>query len=321
MERKLYSFLSRVMIAVVFLQSCNLLEPENDNHNTLNRVYDDPAFAEGLLITAYTQIPTNDYRFDDVATDDAVSNDRFNDYLRIATGEWSAGYNPQNLWDNCNRAILYINQFLGVVDSVPWKWTNPDIAALYIRKFKGESYALRGLFKYFLLRNHGGPAGGQLLGTPVYDEFLTSEAPFATPPADFQTFVNSANADFEKALTLLPTDYGNVGVAPTGFDGIDVDVYNEVFGDFALQRMSGRHVLAMRARLALLAASPAFNPNNDAAAWENAANAFADLLNDVGGVDGLDPNGHHFFLKAQVDDADITTGNRQDMQEDRKSVV
>src|SRR3546814_715853 len=105
MERKLYSFLSRVMIAVVFLQSCNLLEPENDNHNTLNRVYDDPAFAEGLLITAYTQIPTNDYRFDDVAIDDAVSNDRFNDYLRIATGEWSAGYNPQNLWDNCNSAI------------------------------------------------------------------------------------------------------------------------------------------------------------------------------------------------------------------------
>src|SRR3546814_15585390 len=87
MERKLYSVLSRVMIAVVFLQSCNLLEPENDNHNTLNRVYDDPAFAEGLLITAYTQIPTNDYRFDDVATDDADSNDRFNDYLRIARSE------------------------------------------------------------------------------------------------------------------------------------------------------------------------------------------------------------------------------------------
>lgn len=316
MKRKLYKFLSHVLIAALCLQSCSLLEPENDNHNTLKRVYDDPAFAEGLLLTAYTLIPTNDYAFDDVATDDAVSNDRFNSYLRMATGEWSASYDPQSLWNDCNRAILYINQFLSVVDSVPWKWTNPDIAALYIRKFKGESYALRGLFKYFLLRNHGGPAaGGQLLGTPVYDEFITSEAQFSAPRADFQTFFNSAIQDFETALTYLPADYGNVGTPPTGFEDVNVDNYNEVFGDFALQRMSGRHVLAMRARLALLAASPAFNLTNEVTLWENAANEFAGLLNDIGGVDGLDPNGHHFFLKAQVDEADITTGNRLDLQE------
>lgn len=316
MKTKLKKLLSLVIAAGLCLESCSLLEPENDNHNTLKRVYDDPAFAEGLLVTAYTLIPTNDYRFDDVATDDAVSNDRFNNYLRMATGEWSANFNPQNLWDNCNRAILYINQFLSVVDSVPWKWTNPDISALYRRKFRGESYALRGLFKYFLLQNHGGPNGnGQLLGTPVYDEFLTSEEQFAIPRADFQTFVNSANADFEAALTYLPLDYGNVGTPPAGFEDTNVDHYNEVFGDFSQQRMSGRHVLAMRARLALLTASPAFNPNNDRVAWENAANEFATLLNPIGGASGVDPTGHLFYLKAQVDEADITTGNRQDLQE------
>src|SRR5690606_21834837 len=36
---------------------------------------------------------------------------------------------------------------------------------------------------------------------------------------------------------------------------------------------------------------------------------------DIGGIEGIDPNGHHFYLKAQVDEADITTGNRLDLQE------
>src|SRR5690606_26503989 len=94
---------------VISISGCSVLEPENDNHSTIDRIYEDPAYAEGLLIRAYTLIPTNDYRFDEVATDDAVSNDKFNSYMRMATGEWSALYNPQNLWNNCNQAILYIN--------------------------------------------------------------------------------------------------------------------------------------------------------------------------------------------------------------------
>src|SRR5699024_7344343 len=130
--------------------ACELLVPENDNHSTIERVYEDPSFAEGLLIRAYTLIPTNDYRWDEVATDDAVTNDPINAYLRIGTGEWSNIYNPQNLWDNSNRAILYINHFLDVVDEVPFKWTDAQLNDLFVRRLKGEAYALRGLFKYFL---------------------------------------------------------------------------------------------------------------------------------------------------------------------------
>ncbi|MDD2938882.1 MAG: RagB/SusD family nutrient uptake outer membrane protein, partial [Proteiniphilum sp.] len=126
-----------------------MLEPENDNHSTFDRVFDDPNFAEGLLIRAYTFIPTNDYRFDEVATDDAVTNDRFSSFMRMATGEWSALNNPQDLWTNSNRAITYINEFLTIVNDVPWKWTDEELNDLYIRRLTGEAYALRGLFKYY----------------------------------------------------------------------------------------------------------------------------------------------------------------------------
>jgi len=303
-----------------FFTACEMLEPENDNHSTFDRVYEDPAYAEGLLIRAYTYIPTNSYRWDEVATDDAVTNEKTNSYMRIATGEWSALYNPQNLWDNCNRAILYINEFLDVVDDVPFKWTDLTLDGLYKRRLKGEAYALRGLFKYYLLRNHGGyGSDGELLGTPIYNAFLESQEDFATPRPSFTESLNSAYADFTEALKYLPLDYGNqsdIANLESIFSDIEeLDDYNTVFGDLMQQRISGRHVKAMKARLALLAASPAFNSNNDLSLWETTANSSAELLDDINGVDGLDPKGHIFYLKAQVDAADITSGDKKDLGE------
>ncbi len=313
---KRYNYLLLTAFALFMNPSCKMLEPEDDNHNTLERVYKDPTFAEGLLLTAYTVIPTNDYRYDEVATDDAVTNDRANSYLRIANGEWSPRFNPQDIWTSANRGILYINQFLSVVNEVPWKWSNPAVKDLYIRKFKGESYALRAMLKYFLLRNHGGVGdNGTLLGTPIYDQFVNDRESFESPRPTFEESMNSINADIAEALKYLPLDYGNVSALPAGFEGSDITDYNDVFGDYSQQRMSGRHALAIKARLALLAASPAFNLSNNAALWQNAATITGDLLTQIGGIDGIDPKGHQFYLKAQVDEADITTGNKLDNQE------
>ena len=315
---KIFSLL--LLVSLSLFSGCSLLEPENDNHSTFDRVYNEPAFAEGLLIRAYTYVPTNDYRWDEVATDDAVTNDRLSSFMRMATGEWSALYNPQNLWDNCNRGILYINQFLSIVNDINWKWTNPEQNVLFARRLTGEAYALRGLLKYYLLRNHGGiGSNGELLGTPIYNEFLKSEQQFALPRPGFTEGVNSAYADITESLKYLPIDYGNIAAManlPAGFPEVKtVDSYNTVFGDYSLQRISGRIAKAIRARIALLAASPAFNPNNDVNLWSNAANYNADLLKDINGVAGLDATGHIFYLKAQVDNALLTAGDKLDLPE------
>ncbi|MEL7588563.1 MAG: RagB/SusD family nutrient uptake outer membrane protein [Prolixibacteraceae bacterium] len=314
---RLSRLFSQLLALTILLPACeSLLEPEDDNHSTLDRVYEDPAYAEGLLIRAYAYIPTNDYRFDDVATDDAVTNVKSSNFLRMATGEWSSVYNPQNLWDDGNRAILYINNFLEYVEDVPWKWTNEELNDLYIRRLTGEAYALRGLFKYFLARNHGGiGSDGKLLGTPVYNEVVRTQEQFQTPRALFTDFLASAYADLDKSLEYLPLDYGNVAVLPEGFSDMELDNYNTVFGDYTQQRMSGRHAKAFKARLALLAASAAFNSDNNAGLWQTAANYTAELLNDIGGVSGLDPKGNQFYLKAQVDNADITGGDKKDIPE------
>lgn len=308
-----------LLIGAVF--SCKMLEPENDAHNTFDRVYNDPAFAEGLLLRAYTLIPTNSYTFDDVATDDAVTNDRVNNFMRMATGEWTARFNPQNMWDNANAAIMYINQFLTVVDVVPWKKTNPEVAQLYARRFKGESYALRALFKYYLLRNHGGvDAGGNLLGIPIYNQFLEDRDDFSLPRVSFAESVQSIYDDINEALKYTPMDFANISslsqLEGTPYSDVtSVQNYNDVFGEFPQQRITGRHVLALRSKVALLAASPAFNLQNDINLWVNAANSAATVLEGIGGLSGLHPKGHLFYLKEQVDEADITTGDRLDLGE------
>ena len=300
-------------VSVLILGGCEWgLNPENDNHSTFDRIYDDPAYAEGLLITAYTLIPTNSYRFDETATDDAVTNDLTNTYLYMAKGMWTAEYNPQDLWKNCNRGILYINEFLDVIDEVAWKPNDSELNSLFIRRLKGESYALRGILKYYLLRNHAGPGtSGEMLGIPIYDSFI-QPSDFAMPRASFTESAQSAYDDFEKALSLLPFDYGNKADLPDGFKELNgVDSYNFVMGDAVQQRISGRIVKAFKAKLAILEASPIFNVDNDLTLWTKAANLNAELL-DMG---KFDPKGNLFYLKAQIDAGNITANDQLDNNE------
>ena len=77
---------------------CNLFAPEDENNRGKEDMVNDPAFAEGLLLNAYVRLPNN-YSFNDVATDDAVTNDVNNNYLKMATGQWSAMMNPMNQWE------------------------------------------------------------------------------------------------------------------------------------------------------------------------------------------------------------------------------
>ena len=49
-----------VLLALVFA-GCKktLLSPLDDNHRTLENIYSDPYFAEGILMNAYSKLPTN----------------------------------------------------------------------------------------------------------------------------------------------------------------------------------------------------------------------------------------------------------------------
>jgi len=309
---KIGSFL--FLLSLLFGSCRKIMEPENDYHSTVDRIYNDPSFAEGLLLTAYIRLPTHSLNLSDVATDNAVTNSKTDQYHRMATGEWSSLYNPVDQWSNSNSAILYLNNFLNIVDTVSWKWTNSSINMMFARRFKGEAYALRALFEYDLLVTVGGVgSNGELLGIPLFNK-IGEIGDFNTPRSTFEESINQIYSDFGKALEFLDMgDYQDITDAsqlPPGFDGVNIADYNFVFGKQSAQRISGQIVKALRARVALLAASPAFSDGN-LGLWEKAANYAAEALKDINGVSGLDPVGNIFYDAARVDAINITANKDQ----------
>ncbi|GAA4442205.1 RagB/SusD family nutrient uptake outer membrane protein [Ravibacter arvi] len=301
------------------MSACGVLEPVDDNHATIDRVYENPSYAEGVLMAAYTRLPTNSLSFNEVATDDAVSNDKLNGYLRMATGQWSAIYNPVSQWENCIAAIQSINQFLGLVDEVNWKKSIPELQWMYTQRFKGEAYALRALFQYHLLVTTAGPgAGGQMLGIPVIDHFLDVNADFNIPRATFEQSVAQIYSDIDHSLEYLTmNDYRNItdaGQLPPGYEKVSVVNYNIIFGNELNQRINAKMAKALRARVALLEASPAFNTGNTAL-WQKAAGFAGESLSSIGGISGIDPAGHRFYLKPLVDAVNVSAGSPIDQKE------
>jgi len=292
------------LVLIVFFDSCKeMFEPENDNHATKDRLYSDPTFAEGILLAAYNRLPCNNMNFTDIATDDAVTNAKGHSYTRMALGEWSAIYNPMERWSSCNSSILNINDFLSVVDSVRWKPSNSVINELYRKRYKGEAYGLRALFQYNLLQSIGGyGADGTLLGIPLYREFMDKNDNFDVPRATFTESIEAIYNDIDTALSyLLVDEYKNVSQLPEGLDlQVDVSEFNQVFGIAANQRINGKFLKALKARVSLLVASPAFNENNDLQLWEKVAKYAGDVLKTVGGVSGLDPEGNIYYKEAFV---------------------
>ena len=277
--------LALLVVGIVFASCKKNLTPEDDNHRTLEDIYADAGYAEGILINAYTRLPTNGYSFNEVATDDAVTNDKFSPLLNMATGSWSAVNNPVEQWNNSYSAIMYINLFLREVDSVNWApMSGKTVRLLYSDRLKGEAYGLRALFMFHLLQTHAGyGTSGELLGVPIINEALEPNSDFSRPRNTFDQCMQQIYADLAESEKYLPLDYLYPGITnasqlPPKYSGIAIADYNRVFGAFGRQRISGRILKAIKAKAALLAASPAYNPQSTQSKWEAAANYAGQVL-------------------------------------------
>ncbi|WP_192085446.1 RagB/SusD family nutrient uptake outer membrane protein [Algoriphagus sp. Y33] len=283
---------------VLMLSGCqDLIDPAIENIQGREDMLERPRLAQGLLINAYLRIPTNGWNFSELATDDAVSNEPSNAFLNMASGQWASNNNPVNQWTGAQSAIQYLNVLLEDVDSVNFA-VDPIVNQMFIDRLKGESYGLRALFMYYLLQAHGGMSDGQLLGVPILTESQNVESEFNLPRNTFEECMNQLYSDADQALSLLPLDYGNItdaSLIPSEYGGAETGQYNRVFGDDAFQLVSGRIVRAVMSQAALLAASPAFNPTGDLEKWKKAAEDAAFILNTIGGVSGLAPNGVTWF--------------------------
>jgi starch-binding outer membrane protein, SusD/RagB family len=300
MKTKLIILLASVLI---FTGCDNLLSPADENNRGLDAIYDDAAFAEGLLLNGYIRLPSGGYSFNDVATDDAVSNNFDNGYLLMATGKWSAMNNPMDQWTGAFAAIQYLNLILAETDKVEWATTGEYTKEMFNDRTKGEAYGLRALFMYYLLQAHAGwSANGELLGVPILTEPLDGQSDFTKPRNTFNECIQQINKDLDLAESYLPLDFEDVTDSsavqiPAKYVGkTTTSDYNRVFGAYNRQRLTSRIVKGIRAQVSLLAASPAFNQGSSVT-WADAANAAGEVLNLNGGISGMANNGGYWYAK------------------------
>jgi len=298
MKKKLILFLASVLV----LSGCSdLLSPADQNNSTLDRIYNDAAFAEGLLLNGYVKLPSGNYSFNDVATDDAVTNVKTNSYLQMATGSWSAINNPMDQWTNSYTVIQYLNLLLAHSDSVHWATTGQYVKQMFNDRMKGEAYGLRALYMYYMLEAHGGwSSDGKLLGVPILTAPQDGSSNFKLPRNTFDECVQRIDSDLILAESYLPLDFEDISTTdqiPAKYAGkTNVSDYNRVFGAFNRERLTSRIVKGIRAQVSLMAASPAFSQGTTIT-WVDAADNAAAVLDLIGGVSGLAGNGGYWYAQ------------------------
>ena len=236
----------------------------------------------------------------DVATDDAVTNLKTSAYLNMATGTWASDNNPMSQWDNCKDGIQYVNLFFTIVEDVKWAPSAISKQKMFVDRLKGEAFGLRAIFYYYLLQAHGGYADdGKLYGVPLLTTPEDGSSDFNQPRATFEDCVKQCFADCDSAIALLPVDYVDVSsneeIPAKYLDlGAQMTGYNLVFGSRSTGLLSGRIAEAVKAQVALLAASPAFRDQSGVTSKQAAA-LCADVLKRIGGLEGFDKDGHIWF--------------------------
>ncbi|MBR6319882.1 MAG: RagB/SusD family nutrient uptake outer membrane protein [Prevotella sp.] len=288
-------------IGIFAFCSCeDMFEPADENTRQEDAMYEESDYAHGLLIYGYGRLPYATTTQTDIATDDAVTNLTSSVYVNMATGTWAADNDPMSQWNNCKDGIQYVNKFLTVVDSVKWALSAASKQRMFIDRMKGEALGLRAIFYYYLLQAHGGYADdGVLYGVPLLTTPEDGSSNFNQPRATFADCVKQCFADCDSALTFLPADYKSIynnDSIPARYRalGANYSNYNLVFGDKSRNRVSGKVVEAVKAQVALLAASPAFREQSGVTSAQ-AATYCANVLKRIGGLEGFDPTGNIWY--------------------------
>jgi len=255
------------LVSTLAFSSCDdLFEPAKENIHDLDYMSTDANFASGVLGNAYRLMPYSSTPSTDLATDDAVTNDLSSSYLKMATGNWTSKMDPTSQWKDRFNAIEYINAFLERVDNVHYA-EDENRQILFNHLFKGDAYGMRAIQLFFVLRAHAGIADGEMLGVPVFTEFLDASANTNLPRNTVKECVAQIMNDINEAMKYLPTEYKNI----TSFDELnandkqlingttaDPSDYTAAYGSHQMGKVNVSILKAFRAQVALWAASPAF---------------------------------------------------------------
>ena len=249
-------------LVITALMSCEkYLEPKITNEYGDDITWKLPAYAMGALADAYAAIDQNvcAYRgsgnnYTDAVTDNALTTHTESSLYGYVFGSQSIHSDPISFWSVAYDAIAITNLFLekGLSPNLIYDIADPMYDVEYRNRSKGEAYFLRAWWQHELLRNFGGLSkDGKALGYVIVTRTFTEDERDmvnAMPRNEFEICAMQILADCDTAFKYLPLQYSTVTDD------------NPPYGVRQLGRASGKAALALKSRVALLAASPAYQP-------------------------------------------------------------
>ena len=252
------------MLACVIPASC--VDLNYTEQNTRDEEWTYEYFAEGIknmVFDVYAQVYNNE--FDDNsayflagATDEAqyaLETGTINNYVN---GGWSAANPYSRTWTKCYTAIADACMFLEKLDQADiteWQYNaNYNNWVQQMELFPYELRFLRAYFYFELLRSYG--------DVPLVTTTLTNAQANTITRTPADEIVKFIVDELDAIAPFLPVSY--------------IKEVNSEIG-----RATRVAAFALKARTLLYAASPLFNPTNDKAKWEKAAEACKYILDNA----------------------------------------
>lgn len=294
MKRKLYY---TVLIAsAMLLPACtDFLEPLPNGTVPEDEIWNRPAHIEGFVGHAYSYFPKNYANnrgfYLDGATDDAVITNRSHNMNRFGIGTMGTDNDPfkDDIYIDSYRAIISVNRFLEDNKGLNTRYSiNERENELKRKRLHGEAFALRAWYEWELLKYYGGVGAksGKLLGISIIKDAFhdVNEDVLWTPRSTYEESVKQIQEDCDSAFLYI---------ADAHRDWLKEDPKDVETGAILWGAMDKLGLKAMLSRMYLTYASPLYNPTDDPARWEKAAEAALDAIElklDVDGEHGFDPN-------------------------------
>lgn len=264
MKKHIIRKVSLAFLCAASLASCDVLDVEPLDSYTEDVIFRDAKLTEAYVTMNYTR-PRNGWsryslRF---CCDESMENFNYGGAWTINTGGMTPDQlGPLDIWANYYSYIKNCNIFFNNLENL--NSISEDKRNILI----GEATFFRAYYYMELVNNYG--------GVPLITRLFQLDDPEMMVERDsYDDCVKFIVDEFSKAADLLPTK----------FSGTD-------FG-----RVTKGAALAMKARMLLYAASPLWNPDNDRAKWQAAAEANKEVI-DLG-LYSLDPDYKGLFLNAE----------------------
>ena len=289
MKKQKYLILILIMI-LGFTNSCDILEPENDNIYDKDDVIGVMTYAEGFLMKAYRLVPTSHSTFNlSYGADDAVNNSAGSSIKTVVAGGWTSALNPYSEWNRAYEGIFYINTFLETMDEVVWDLRDEEMDKAFADKLRGEAHALRAWNYFNLLQAHAGKgANGEMLGVPIVDVVLDLNGSHELDRSTFNELVAFIIADCDMAMSLIPSRWKDISGSGT----------NVADGKRNTNRINGLVAQMIKTKTLLYAASPSYSTGSYT--YQMAAEAAAELMDNNNGLGDIASTKTKFFNDGSV---------------------